>query len=62
MTAKLSGIVARDKLKKEENGENKIYSLTSFKNKRKKKLNASFKNDDAKTEYSYCKKHFLKFK
>jgi hypothetical protein len=62
VTAKLSSIVARDKLKEEENGENKVYSSTSFKNKRKKKSSASFKNDDAKAECSYCKKHFLKFK
>jgi hypothetical protein len=62
MTAKLSSIVVWDKLKKEKNGENKAYSSTSFKNKRKKKSSASLKNDDAKTECSYCKKHFFKFK
>jgi hypothetical protein len=60
MTTKLSSIVARDKLK-EENEEDKVYSSTSFK-KRKKKSNASLKNDDAKAECSYCKKYFFKFK
>jgi hypothetical protein len=62
VTAKLSSIVARDKLKKEENEEDKVYSSTSFKNKGKKKSSASLKNDDAKAECSYCKKHFFKFK
>jgi hypothetical protein len=61
VTAKLSSIVARDKLKKKKNGEDKAYSSTTFK-KKKKKSNASLKNDDAKAECSYCKKHFLKFK
>jgi hypothetical protein len=62
MTAKLSGVVARDKLKKKKNEKNKAFSSTSFKNKRKKKTNSSFKNDDTKIECIYCKKHFLKFK
>jgi hypothetical protein len=62
MTTKLSSIAARDKLKKEKNEEDKAYSSTTFKNKRKKKSNASLKNDDAKAECSYCKKHFSKFK
>jgi hypothetical protein len=55
MTAKLSGIIARNKLKKKKNEKNKVYSLTSFKNKKKKKSSASFKNDNAKIECSYCK-------
>jgi hypothetical protein len=61
MTTKLSSIVVRNKLKKKKNEKNKVYSSTTFK-KRKKKSSASFKNDDAKTECFYCKKHFLKFK
>jgi hypothetical protein len=62
VTAKLSSLAARDKLKEEENGENKAYSSTLFKNKGKKKSSASFKNDDARAECSYCKKYFFKFK
>src|SRR5215213_4457250 len=62
VTAKLSDVVARDKLKKKKNEENKIYSSMLFKIKKKKKLNTSSKNNNAKTECTYCKKHFLKFK
>jgi hypothetical protein len=62
VTAKLSGVAARDKLKKKKNEENKAFSSTSFKNKRKKKTNTSLKNDDTKIECIYCKKHFFKFK
>jgi hypothetical protein len=62
MSAKLSSIAARNKLKKEKNEEDKAYSSTSFKNKKKKKTSASLKNDDAKTECSYCKKYFFKSK
>jgi hypothetical protein len=62
VTAKLSGVAARDKLKEEENGEDKAFSSTSFKNKGKKKTNPSLKNDDTKVGCTYCKKHFPKSK
>jgi hypothetical protein len=62
VTAKLSGVAARNKLKKKKNEEDKAFSSTSFKIKRKKKTNSSLKNDDTKIECIYCKKHFLKFK
>src|SRR5215213_706127 len=47
MTAKLSGVAARDKLKKKKNGEDKVYASTSF-NKDKKKMsnNVKPKNED----------------
>jgi hypothetical protein len=62
VTAKLSGVAARNKLKKKKNEKNKAFSSTSFKNKRKKKTNSSLKNDDTKVGCIYYKKHFLKFK
>src|SRR5215213_1315082 len=64
MTTKLSSVVARDKLKKKKNEKNKIYSSISF-NKDKKKTSNSVKSkneDNSKTECTYCKRHFLKFK
>jgi hypothetical protein len=62
MMAKLSDVAVRDKLKKKKNKKNKVFSSTSFKNKRKKKTNSFLKNDDTKVECIYCKKHFFKFK
>src|SRR5215218_9198744 len=45
--AKLSDVVARDKLKKKKNEENKIYSSISFnKDKKKASNNVKSKNED----------------
>jgi hypothetical protein len=62
VTAKLSGVAARDKLKEKKNGKDKAFSSTSFKNKKKKKTSPSPKNDDTKVGCTYCKKHFPKSK
>src|SRR5215213_6062750 len=64
VTTKLSDVVTRNKLKKKKNEEDKIYSSISFnKDKKKTSNNVKSKNEDnSKTEYTYCKRHFLKFK
>src|SRR5215213_7729901 len=52
MTTKLSDVVARDKLKKKKNGEDKIYASISF-NKGKKRMSNNIKSkneDNSKTE------------
>src|SRR5215213_2115759 len=64
VTTKLSGVAARDKLKEEENGEDKAYSSTSFnKGKKKTSNNIKPKNEgNSKAECTYCKRHFPKSK
>src|SRR5215213_9700609 len=64
MTTKLSDVAARDKLKKKKNEEDKIYASISFnKDKKKTSNNVKSKNEsNDKTECTYCKRHFLKFK
>jgi hypothetical protein len=59
VTTKLSAVAARDKLKEENDSEDKAYAVDKGKKARK---SIKPKTDSDEVGCTYCKKHFLKFK